>query len=975
MMTGTGSFMSNVIYKQQASLLVRLEEDPTAAEVTGHASQQKIKFNRVGNRGDALFIPEETGWHKLNVYHGKNFVTGFPTEFYVYPDLSKVFVKCPELCRVSRHAHLQVDCSESGQSEGEIQVEACPPKGSSINLVMDHRDGKYTTSFIPTDVGDWKISAYFNRDPIPSNPYTIKVYDPAQVKIIAPDVGMVKTKQTFKVDATRAGSGETQISVFHNMSEVTSFISRENNGLYKGEFTPEDAGPYNISVCFNDEEVPGSPRQLTIFDPCMMSVNDMDQNVHVHQLAWFTVDTFNWPATAEYLHVHITAQRSGNYVPYNVVQESRGYRVEYTPVEVGEHKIQVKYSDREIRNSPYTQWAYDTDAIIVTSPSFCFLGKSTEFTIDARNAGIKFLEIRTKEAGFVNTAAPETTGRIIIASLDINSPTNDKMEADSVNESGGQYIVEWTPRKAGQHRVDIQIAGRRLKATPFFVHVIDLSRIRVHNFWHDCVDEPAGFSVNFSEAVSAIKPEVQLRSPSGSTEVLVAKTLGQLEMEYTYIFTPVETGNFKIYVTYGGFDVPGCPFTIPIDDGIIPKASGDGLHIAQVDKRASFIIYDFGKGKSNIQDLGVNIKGPTTISRPVVDKLDADTIRVAYTAQEIGVFEVALTWKHKVIPGSPYHPNAVDARNVKPLFDEIKLVVGESKQLSFDISEAGPGTMEAKVSGPSGYINALIYTHTHGIDIVGFTPEEKGSHYIYVYWSEEALKDSPFWAYAVQPVPCHPDSKLILQGWGLEEAVVNEVASFTIDGKLAVDGTPNATLTSKNEVVIARVAMIGEKKFECSYTPAVTGVHLLRIKWNDCWLNKSPFTVNVTESLIELNTPDASKVRVHGPGIQDGYLATFRGSFVVDTTDAGKGHLTVKMLQPNDAFQYLMQPENIHAGTNYYRYTPTEIGNYRIIVQWSGVHVPGSPFSVHIRGMEKWQIYRLGFTPRWTVRYASGVVS
>jgi len=30
------------------------------------------------------------------------------------------------------------------------------------------------------------------------------------------------------------------------------------------------------------------------------------------------------------------------------------------------------------------------------------------------------------------------------------------------------------------------------------------------------------------------------------------------------------------------------------------------------------------------------------------------------------------------------------------------------------------------------------------------------------------------------------------------------------------------------------------------------------------------------------------------------------------------------------------------------RYDPTEAGDYVIHVKWSGVHVPGSPFNVHI---------------------------
>jgi len=43
---------------------------------------------------------------------------------------------------------------------------------------------------------------------------------------------------------------------------------------------------------------------------------------------------------------------------------------------------------------------------------------------------------------------------------------------------------------------------------------------------------------------------------------------------------------------------------------------------------------------------------------------------------------------------------------------------------------------------------------------------------------------------------------------------------------------------------------------------------------------------------------DASKVRIHGPGIMDGILAVYQSHFVVDTHGAGAGELTVKIRGP-----------------------------------------------------------------------------
>ena len=63
----------------------------------------------------------------------------------------------------------------------------------------------------------------------------------------------------------------------------------------------------------------------------------------------------------------------------------------------------------------------------------------------------------------------------------------------------------------------------------------------------------------------------------------------------------------------------------------------------------------------------------------------------------------------------------------------------------------------------------------------------------------------------------------------------------------------------------------------------------------NCLLNNfsgSPFVFKVTAQ------PDASKVRVVGPGVEHGILATFVSRFIVETKGAGAGQLTVRIRGP-----------------------------------------------------------------------------
>lgn len=61
----------------------------------------------------------------------------------------------------------------------------------------------------------------------------------------------------------------------------------------------------------------------------------------------------------------------------------------------------------------------------------------------------------------------------------------------------------------------------------------------------------------------------------------------------------------------------------------------------------------------------------------------------------------------------------------------------------------------------------------------------------------------------------------------------------------------------------------------------------------------SPFTVRVS------GAPDASKVRVYGPGIEHGVLAIFQSRFICDTRGAGAGQLTVRVRGPKGKLYYI----------------------------------------------------------------------
>lgn len=123
---------------------------------------------------------------------------------------------------------------------------------------------------------------------------------------------------------------------------------------------------------------------------------------------------------------------------------------------------------------------------------------------------------------------------------------------------------------------------------------------------------------------------------------------------------------------------------------------------------------------------------------------------------------------------------------------------------------------------------------------------------------------------------------------------------------------------------------------------------IVAVKYAGQHVPGSPFALRV------VGAPDASKVRVYGPGIEHGVLATFQSRFICDTRGAGAGQLTVRVRGPKGAFRVEMQRESQKDRTilckvelmnvtfsvlaNFYfipQYDPTEPGDYRVEVKWA----------------------------------------
>lgn len=162
-------------------------------------------------------------------------------------------------------------------------------------------------------------------------------------------------------------------------------------------------------------------------------------------------------------------------------------------------------------------------------------------------------------------------------------------------------------------------------------------------------------------------------------------------------------------------------------------------------------------------------------------------------------------------------------------------------------------------------------------------------------------------------------AKVVVSGEGIKSGVYGQEIKAIIDTRRAGPGELTAHCMGPLKVAYCEFFDHKDGTFTLFVKPQEPGKHLLQIKYNDEHVPGSPFVLRVA------GPPDASKVKVFGPGICHGVLNKYESRFVCETKGAGAGQLTVRIRGPKGAFRVEMQRESQKDRTIYCKFDPTEV--------------------------------------------------
>ncbi|VIO89186.1 Uncharacterized protein BM_BM2319 [Brugia malayi] len=827
-------------------------------------------------------------------------------------------------------------------------------------------DGIFEVEFTPRTEGVHSISVMVGDEHIRGSPFKITVLDLSAVRVIGLKNDRIGIEQRFNVDWSNSGGATAAVRVTCGGKEVPCTMKRIKRGLHVCSFIPRQVGLHLIDVMIDEMLLPECPYECIVSDAgSVRARGDALTRAQRGKTARFEV-SLNDTERGE-LDVVVSDSR-GRPLPVRCYkQHDDSYWVEFTPENIGVHQIEITFADAPVVGSPFK--------CIVVDPRKVFMKGINEPFIIKQPA---LITVNRQLAG---------SGDLTVELID---PSDEPVRLDMQTTADGDDIFEFTPTKIGQYKLSTKLAGFLVNGTPHTLTVEEYGKpiLRGSAMEHPVeVDRPTSIIFDAKNLKGNLKIDVR-----GPKKAKVRHTANKNPDGTTEIsFTPTEVGRYLVNIEHNNRTISGSPFEIEVVD---PRKVVVNDHLADEDG-----IYQFAVQQRNVIDVDATAAGSGKLRAEVrdwdgksvsgcdVESLGYGKYRVAYYPHQPGKYGIYLYWSdiavqkaqplHVVAEGeqpstsriipltntamatshntvrsrpedrSTYEGNEMDYLRVILRGEGLtRAANNEQAEFIIDGSDVSrDGQVSSSLFGQKADIPVRLTHLGNNVYKAIYTPLIPGVYELQVLWNGHHVRGSPC---RVQ-VDLHSSAAeaIIIDANTLKMGIVNEDVKTIIDTRKAGPGQLSAQCMGPTKLAYCELYDLQDGTYTLSVRPSEIGKHTLVVKYSDEQVPGSPFTFNVSYP------PDASKVRVYGPGIEHGILSTFKSNFIVETKGAGAGQLTVRVRGPKGAFNVEMQREKKQERTIHCKYEPKEPGDYQVEIKWHGEHVPGSPFLVMIVDTEQ----------------------
>ncbi|XP_044538678.1 filamin-A [Gracilinanus agilis] len=943
----------------------------------GDAVQDVDVIDHHDNTYTVKYVPVQQGNMGVNVTYGGDHIPKSPFSVGVAQtlDLSKIKVSgLADKVEVGKDQEFTVKAKGAG-GQGKVASKITGPSGKAVPCKVEpglNADNS-VVKFIPREEGPYEVEVTYDSVPVPGSPFPVEAVpptNPTKVKAFGPGLkgGSAGSPAPFTIDTKGAGMGGLGLTV-EGPCEAKIECLDNGDGTCSVSYLPTEPGDYNINILFADTHIPGSPFKAHVapcFDPSKVKCSGPGlERATAGEAGQFHVDCSS--AGSAELTIEISSD-AGMQAEVHIQDNGDGtYTITYIPLYPGVYTITIKYGGQMVPNFPsklLVEPAVDTTGVKCYGPGVegkgVFREATTEFSVDARAL--------TKAGG------PHIKTRVA-------NPSGNLTDAYIQDNGDGTYKVEYTPYEEGLHSVDVTYDGSPVPSSPFRVPVTegcDPSRVRVHGpgIQSGTTNQPNKFTVETRGAGTG-GLGLAVEGPSEAKMSCMDNKDGSCSVEYV----PYEAGTYNLNVTYGGHQVPGSPFKVPVHDvtdSSKVKCSGTGLSpgVVRANVPQSFQV---DTSKAGVAPLHVKVQGPKGIVEPVdvVDNADG-TKTVNYVPSREGPYSISVLYGDEEVPRSPFKVKVLpthDASKVKasgPGLNTTGVPASLPVEFTIDAKDAGEGLLAVQITDPEGKPKkTTIQDNQDGTYTVSYVPDMTGRYTILIKYGGDEIPLSP---YRVRALPTGDASKctvtVSIGGHGLGSGIgptiqIGEETVITVDAKAAGKGKVTCTVcTPDGTEVDVDVVENEDGTFDIFYTAPQPGKYIICVRFGGEHIPNSPFQVMALDgdqpTTQQMRTQQLSAPYSYAPGVQQPWaaerplvgvngldVAGLRPFDLVIPFTIKKGEITGEVRMPSGQVAKPSITDN-KDGTVTVRYAPTEAGLHEMDIRYDSMHIPGSPLQFYV---------------------------
>lgn len=582
-----------------------------------------------------------------------------------------------------------------------------------------------------------------------------------------------------------------------------------------------------------------------------------------------------------------------------------GEIISFMPTVAGKYKLSITFGGYEVPKSPITFTAMNSnsqvDSVRASGPGLrcAEVNRSAQFTVDSSSEG----------------------------ELKLRIESGDREIVPKVEKRANTYAIKYKPTEIGYATISLYWNGAHIADSPFTVPVNDLGKILFLSGTNKSSNSNNQRIVDFEPEIAR---EITIDTSKCGPGKLKAEAYCRANPSTKFTVPAEECGQNRYKITFK------CP---PRVDQL-----AKGLSIRDVSTEATYLIRFYFNNLAVPETLASVVLSPVSPPNGVAAKAAADNNITTNSNNNNNNNNNSerndMLSKKTISPEANSNIRRVEYPVVALRGHGLmEAKCGQPAEFTIDGTDAGVGEPEVKLANENDEVDICLEKIGPMSHRASYVARNAGEYTLNVLWGGKQVAGCPITVNVVGG--CDP-SKVLCTGDGLKGGMLGEEIKVFIDTRRAGSAELTAICTGPQKVAFCELLDRGNGTFILYVKPQEPGRQLLTIKYGGQHIPKSPFLIKIS------GRPDPNKVRVYGPGVEHGVLSLYQSRFVCDTRGAGAGQLTVRIRGPKGAFRMETQRESQRDRTILCKYDPTEPGDYRIEIKWSGHHVPGSPFSVMI---------------------------